>query len=70
MRETCYRYKASVNPYRQSYFSEVVKGDKDEDGNHSCGYYWELDKRTKRHLDDFLYGKSEGTNEGTSEGIK
>jgi len=45
MRETCYRYKASVNPYRQSYFSEVVKDDKDEDGNHSCGYYWELDKR-------------------------
>tara|TARA_R110002167_G_scaffold130179_1_gene313641 strand:- start:118 stop:360 length:243 start_codon:yes stop_codon:yes gene_type:complete len=45
MKETCYRYKAKVNEYRQSYYAEVPHKDKvDEDNNTICSEYWEFDK--------------------------
>ena len=45
MKETCYRYKAKVNEYRQSYFAEVPHKDKvDDDNNTICQEYWEFDK--------------------------
>ena len=41
MKETCYRYKAKVNEYRQSYFAEAPHKDKvDEDNNTICKMYW------------------------------
>jgi len=36
LRETCYRFKAENNPFRQSYGSFK----QDEEGN--CEYYWEF----------------------------
>ncbi len=50
LKETCYRFKAVVNEYRQSYFSEPVKNEKDEDGNHTCNHYWEVDKLPSRKI--------------------
>ena len=45
MKENCYRYKAKVNEYRQSYFAEVPHKDKvDDDNNTICQEYWEFDK--------------------------
>lgn len=37
LKETCYRYKAIPNEYRQSY------GDFKSDSNNECEYYWEID---------------------------
>ena len=45
MKETCYRYKAPVNEYRQAYYSEIPHKDKvDEDNNTICSEYWMVDK--------------------------
>jgi len=45
MKETCYRYRATVNEYRQSYFAEAPHKDKvDDDNNTICQEYWEFDK--------------------------
>jgi hypothetical protein len=40
LKETCYRYLASVNPYRQTFFTEVPY---DKEIN-KCEYYWEFYK--------------------------
>ena len=51
MKETCYRYKAKVNEYGQSYFAEAPHKDKvDEDNNTICGHYWEVDKIKSRGI--------------------
>ena len=42
-KENCYRFMATANPYRQSYFVEVPFK---EDGE--CDHYWEMDKTFKR----------------------
>lgn len=34
IKESCYRFKAPVNEWRQAYFTEVPGKDK------SCEYYW------------------------------
>ena len=45
MKETCYRYRATVNEYRQSYFTEAPHKNKvDDDNNTICQEYWEFDK--------------------------
>lgn len=44
---TCFRAKASPNPFRQSYFraSPIIK---DEEGKETCPYYWKIaEKLTK-----------------------
>ena len=38
LKETCYRYKATANKYRQSYFTEEPF----KDGE--CSEYWKQDK--------------------------
>lgn len=38
-KETCYRFKAKPNEYRQSYFSDM----KEE----NCKLYWKMDPPTK-----------------------
>jgi hypothetical protein len=37
-RETCYRFTAQPNPYRQTYSTFAP-----EDGKDKCSYYWETD---------------------------
>jgi len=45
MTNTCYRYKAPVNEYRQAYFVNAPHKDKvDEDNNTICDEYWMVDK--------------------------
>lgn len=38
LKETCYRFNAKVNEYRQTYFAEDPRK---EDG--SCEYYWKIE---------------------------
>ena len=44
MRETCYRFKATPNEYRQSYFANPPFGGVDEDGNSNCEHYQMVSK--------------------------
>ena len=39
MKETCYRFKAAPNEYRQSYFNNPPLDGVDIDGNSNCEYY-------------------------------
>jgi hypothetical protein len=53
----CYRYTAKINPYRQSYFSEVPL----KDGK--CDMYWgEKNDQIMDQLNDIL--KTKGDNDG------
>lgn len=48
LRETCYRYKANRNPYRQSYF-------KDDPYNYDlmkCEMYWKFDNKERFDKDN------------------
>lgn len=52
-RDSCYRFTAEANPYRQSYFMEVPLKWLDfvQEGSHTpivaeCGEYWEYPKKT------------------------
>lgn len=44
-KETCYRYKAKPNEYRQSYF---MNSPRPEDGG-ECTHYWKIEDEDKRH---------------------
>lgn len=55
MRESCYRYNAEPNPYRQSYFMEVPLKwvGLTQEGSHNpivaeCEEYWEYPKGEKK----------------------
>ena len=37
LRDTCYRYKATLNEYRQSYFTKTPNTT-----SYDCDYYWEI----------------------------
>ena len=39
IKETCYRFKATPNEYRQSYFTNPPLDGVDIDGNSNCEYY-------------------------------
>lgn len=41
LQDTCYRYKATANPYRQSY------SDFKPDTNGVCEYYWHIETPKK-----------------------
>lgn len=43
-KETCYRYTATPNQFRQSYFTKAVY-DKKDTTKMTCMYYWETEKR-------------------------
>ena len=39
MKQTCYRFRATPNEYRQSYFGKPPFKGVDEDGNSECDHY-------------------------------
>ena len=39
MKQTCYRFKATPNEYRQVYFKNPPFEGVDEDGNSKCDHY-------------------------------
>jgi hypothetical protein len=42
-KESCYRFTAPSNPYRQAYMSPKERGEK-------CEHYWEAEKQEKQLL--------------------
>jgi hypothetical protein len=46
LKETCFRFKAKSNEFRQAYLTEVPY---DHDNN-SCDVYWEVKKEDLRYL--------------------
>ena len=48
LKENCYRYKATPNPYRQSYFGNPPL---EEDG--SCKYFWDYKEELKNSYEPY-----------------
>jgi hypothetical protein len=46
LKETCFRFKAKSNEFRQSYLTEVPY----DHENNSCDEYWEVKEKDLRYL--------------------